>query len=48
MIVLIVDVKDRLLKANHNMNNNMCPPEFDVKDRLLKANHNWFNREDLR
>ena len=34
------DVKDRLLKANHNVENAGVTVAADVKDRLLKANHN--------
>ena len=34
------DVKDRLLKANHNQEISGWPDCWDVKDRLLKANHN--------
>ena len=35
------DVKDRLLKANHNLLLLMGSSYCDVKDRLLKANHNY-------
>ncbi len=34
------DVKDRLLKANHNESQYRNKIKGDVKDRLLKANHN--------
>ena len=34
------DVKDRLLKANHNFASATVGKSGDVKDRLLKANHN--------
>ena len=34
------EVKDRLLKANHNTKTRVPFSIVDVKDRLLKANHN--------
>ena len=36
----MLDVKDRLLKANHNSFPLGINQPLDVKDRLLKANHN--------
>ena len=39
----ILDVKDRLLKANHNNVHAIEGNKNDVKDRLLKANHNSGN-----
>ena len=40
IVLRITDVKDRLLKANHNYKGAGYPKQKDVKDRLLKANHN--------
>ena len=37
----VSDVKDRLLKANHNVIIIVLVVDYDVKDRLLKANHNY-------
>ena len=40
ILIFIFDVKDRLLKANHNNLTTAWTTDCDVKDRLLKANHN--------
>ena len=47
MDATVKDVKDRLLKANHNYIAAIGKARQDVKDRLLKANHNFVARRAL-